>query len=99
MAFSETQRRAIFARAGGKCEMCGKDWNDGYMLEADHIVPLSLGGENTIFNGQMLCRRCHAKKHMQVAHDARKRGDMKTYHDHDAAARMIGRKSDKRYGC
>ena len=98
MAFEEWQRKAIFARADARCEECGKSWHDGYMLECDHIVPLSMGGENHINNGQLLCRRCHAKKHMRLAKEAKKRGDMKSYHDNDRASRMIGRKSDKRTG-
>lgn len=98
MAFEEWQRRAIFARANAQCEWCGKKWSDGFMLECDHIVPLSVFGENDISNGQLLCRRCHAKKHMQLAKEAKQRGDMKAYHDNDRASRLIGRKSDKRYG-
>lgn len=97
MAFDEYQRKAIFARANAQCEHCGKKWSDNYMLECDHIVPLSMGGENQISNGQLLCRRCHAKKHMQLAKEAKKRGDKKAYIDNDRAARMIARKGDKRW--
>ena len=98
MAFEEWQRKQIFARADAKCEWCGKKWSDGYMLECDHIIPLSMGGANETHNGQLLCRRCHAKKHMQIAKEAKARGDKKAYGEHDRAARMIGRKSDMRYG-
>lgn len=98
MSFNEQQRKAIFARAGGKCEECGKDWNDGFMLECDHIIPLSMGGKNEIQNGQLLCRRCHAKKHMQLSKEAGRRGDRKAQIDNDRAARLIGRKDDKRWG-
>lgn len=35
-------------------------------LEADHIVPVSKGGNNTIDNIQILCRKCNAKKHLKV---------------------------------
>lgn len=100
MAFEEWQRKQIFARANAKCEHCGKKWGnpDFAMLECDHIVPLSMGGENHVDNGQLLCRRCHAKKHMQLAKEAKRRGDKKAYIDNDRAARMIARKSDKRYG-
>lgn len=98
MAFEEWQRKVIFARANAQCENCGAKWSDGKMLECDHIVPLSMGGENHVDNGQLLCRRCHAKKHMQLAKEAKARGDKKAYIDNDRAARMIGRRSDKRYG-
>lgn len=100
MAFEEWQRKAIFARANAQCEECGKKWGepDFAMLECDHIIPLSMGGENHISNGQLLCRRCHAKKHMRLAKEAKKRGDKKAYLDNDRASRMIARKGDKRTG-
>lgn len=98
MAFEEWQRKQIFARANARCEHCGKKWSDGYMLECDHIIPLSMGGENETHNGQLLCRRCHARKHMQLAKEARRQGNMKAYHDNDRAARLVGRKGDMRYG-
>lgn len=40
------------------CRACGK----APATEADHIIPLANGGENTIKNGQGLCRTCHWKK-------------------------------------
>lgn len=100
MAFSEQQRSIIFARANAQCEECGKKWGepDFAMLECDHIIPLSMGGENHTDNGKLLCRRCHAKKHMQLAKEAKKRGDKKAYIDNDRAARLIGRRDDKRWG-
>lgn len=98
MAFEEWQRKQIFARANARCEHCGKTWQSGFMLECDHIVPLSMGGENHVDNGQLLCRRCHAKKHMQLAKEAKARGDKKAYIDNDRAARLVGRKGDMRYG-
>ncbi|MBN9658647.1 MAG: HNH endonuclease [Acidobacteria bacterium] len=39
--------------------VCGK-------LEADHVVPLFLGGTSSFRNRQPLCRRCNAKKAVQV---------------------------------
>jgi len=98
MAFDEGQRRVIFSRANAQCEECGKKWSDGYMLECDHIVPLSMGGENHTDNGQLLCRRCHARKHMLLAKEAKRQGNMKAYHDNDRAARLVGRKGDMRHG-
>ena len=43
---------------GFKCAICGS----ANKIEADHIVPLSRGGKNTIDNIQPLCRSCNAKK-------------------------------------
>lgn len=40
------------------CAACGRM----RFLEADHIVPLHLGGTNEPSNLQSLCRECHALK-------------------------------------
>jgi len=43
---------------GNKCACC----REKKPLEADHIIPLSKGGVNTIENIQPLCRNCNAMK-------------------------------------
>ncbi len=49
-------------RFGGSCMRCGTT-KRGYMDHvADHIVPLSLGGSNTIDNIQILCFACNGAK-------------------------------------
>lgn len=99
MAFDEWQRKEIFARADAKCEHCGASWHkDKVMLECDHIVPLSDFGENTTANGQLLCRPCHAKKHEQLAKEARKRGDRQSEHNNARAAASIRAKPRLRTG-
>lgn len=45
-----------------KCRISGNETR----LEADHIVPISLGGSNYITNIQPLCRSCNASKHTKV---------------------------------
>lgn len=44
-----------------KCNMCNKvvEYEE---CNADHIVPLSLGGTNDIENFQLLCLKCHREK-------------------------------------
>jgi 5-methylcytosine-specific restriction endonuclease McrA len=56
--FTETEWLALLAECGGRCLSCGSTEN----LSADHILPLSLGGANTIENIQPLCCGCNNAK-------------------------------------
>lgn len=47
----------------GRCLCCGRV---NVPLEADHIVPVSQGGSNSIDNIQPLCRSCNAKKNAKT---------------------------------
>lgn len=58
--FKATKRYQIFKRDGWKCLCCGKA--DPEQLTIDHIVPLSLGKDNSAKNLQTLCRECNQKK-------------------------------------
>jgi 5-methylcytosine-specific restriction endonuclease McrA len=54
-----------------RCRACSRREPD-IKLEADHIVPLKLGGEHTASNIQPLCRQCNASKGarlMMACHD------------------------------
>jgi 5-methylcytosine-specific restriction endonuclease McrA len=31
-------------------------------MEYDHVIPYSMGGDNSVENIQLLCRRCNAAK-------------------------------------
>jgi hypothetical protein len=59
----------VLIRANGRCELCGslapfQRARDGSpYLEVHHIIPLSLGGEDTISNAQALCPNCHRYLH------------------------------------
>ncbi len=46
------------------CVACGQT---DVMLVPDHIIPLSKGGENAIWNIQPLCGECNASKGTAVA--------------------------------
>ena len=54
-------RKYIYRQSNGKCALCGKPvkYTD---FTIDHIVPLSMGGENDIENFQCTCRTCNQFK-------------------------------------
>lgn len=58
--FNEQQRQALYAVAGGRCESCGADLEDGW--HADHVVPFSRGGLTDVTNGRALCSACNLRK-------------------------------------
>jgi LmbE family N-acetylglucosaminyl deacetylase len=48
----------IWQRDGGRCVECSSNRN----LEYDHIIPLAMGGSNTMRNLQLLCEVCNGRK-------------------------------------
>lgn len=55
---SNTIRNKIKERDGNKCNYCGSV----DMLEIDHIIPISRGGNSTEDNLQVLCKSCNSAK-------------------------------------
>jgi predicted restriction endonuclease len=53
--FPTNIKKEIFKRDGYKCVICGQGRQQGFEIHADHIKPRSLGGQNTLENGQTLC--------------------------------------------
>jgi hypothetical protein len=49
-----------------KCARCGVQQDDDIVLQADHIIPLSLGGHDEIENIQPLCHACNSSKNATV---------------------------------
>lgn len=63
-AFARYDRRNWFWKEfEGKCQDCGRKWDDGWMLEYDHMTPESEGGQDTLDNANLLCQFCHLDKH------------------------------------
>lgn len=55
---SETTKKIVYSRDGGKCQCCGTFEN----LEYDHIIPYSCGGKSDAVNIQLLCLKCNRSK-------------------------------------
>lgn len=69
--FSESNKRppipkdvadAVWNRDKGKCVYCGSTEN----LHFDHIIPFSKGGDTSIENLQLLCRKCNLEKSNKI---------------------------------
>ena len=54
-------RNEIYSSYGEKCKYCSHRLNIRNMV-CDHIVPLSLGGNSTLTNLQLICDRCNRRK-------------------------------------
>ena len=52
--------REVFARAGNRCEGCGRR---GGQLHTHHQTPVSDGGQNRLGKLRVLCRACHSLVH------------------------------------
>lgn len=60
----DIQRLLVLQR--GKCANCRKPLAHNY--EADHRMPLALGGSNGAGNMELLCRRCNRSKGAKLPH-------------------------------
>jgi 5-methylcytosine-specific restriction endonuclease McrA len=55
--FTGAEWLALLLECGGRCLRCGTE-----DPTVDHVIPLSLGGPNTIENVQVLCAECSSGK-------------------------------------
>ena len=55
-------RFKVFQRDGFRCRYCGRAAAEGAVLEVDHIVPRSKGGEDTLENLCAACWECNRGK-------------------------------------
>lgn len=64
---TKSQRRAVFARAGYRCEYCltPDDCFPG-SFEVEHINPRSKGGRTVLSNLALACPSCNRHKHKKV---------------------------------
>jgi len=54
-------RHEVHMRDNFKCTECGKG-NSEESLEVDHIIPISKGGTDELFNLRTLCKTCNREK-------------------------------------
>lgn len=59
--FTRKTKAQAFARADGKCEVCGVRLMPG-KFRFDHILPDALGGEPTLENCKVQCSACDQPK-------------------------------------
>lgn len=65
-------RRAVFLRDYGQCALCPRDAREvGW--EADHILPLSMGGKNCLENMRTLCLACHRRETNRLIYEMKQR--------------------------
>jgi hypothetical protein len=51
-------RQTVFERDAGRCVECGSNFE----LQFDHVIPVAMGGANTVENLQLLCAPCNKAK-------------------------------------
>lgn len=59
--FSDYERKTIYAKANGKCAICGKPVKFEKMT-VDHKIPLAKGGTNDLANLQLAHLVCNRAK-------------------------------------
>lgn len=57
-AIPQAVKVSVWQRDAGRCVDCGSNKE----LEFDHIIPLAMGGANTMRNLQLLCSTCNRRK-------------------------------------
>ena len=56
-------RLAVWTRDGGRCTVCGSEFD----LQYDHVIPHALGGGSSEENLQLLCGACNQRKGSAIA--------------------------------
>jgi len=54
----EAVKLVVHRRDGGRCAYCGSS----ELLQFDHIIPVSMGGNSEVANLQLACSDCNRRK-------------------------------------
>lgn len=57
--FSTYIKRKVIERSRNKCERCGFIFDDHKKGEFHHIKPVVFGGDASLENCSLLCKKCH----------------------------------------
>lgn len=99
LQFDKFIRKYIFKRDRARCTMCGRKWDDGWMLECSHIDHNHKARHyNDPSNGFLACIPCHASFHEQLARKCAHIGDKKGERENRQVARLIRLRSERRRG-
>lgn len=55
-------RFQVLKRDGFTCQYCGKQPRNGAILEVDHVLPVSRGGQTVMANLRTACKHCNSGK-------------------------------------
>ncbi|WP_049802508.1 HNH endonuclease signature motif containing protein [Gloeothece verrucosa] len=59
------EKAYLLKKQKGRCAECGLHFQEGDLIETDHIIPKFKGGKNSKDNKQLLHRHCHDLKTAQ----------------------------------
>jgi RNA-directed DNA polymerase len=66
----------LLQKQAGKCRWCELLFQDGDIIEIDHITPRSQGGGEELSNKGALHRHCHDQRHAQRVNSAHDKGQI-----------------------
>ena len=67
MPFPVEMTKRLGKKRRWTCEVCGRRWVDGFLMEGHHKIPTHQGGQDVEENFQLLCIECHEKAHRELA--------------------------------
>jgi len=85
----------LLQKQEGKCRWCGLLFQDGDMVEIDHITPKSFGGGEELSNKCALHNYCHDQRHTKGDHGAYDKGHTTEEPCAEKSARTVLKPSER----